>query len=87
MADYSPYQKNIINRYYDNFDTIKLQRLSELTTEIYLAEGAKRAKMWKQIGEILTALEVPATRIEHVLAKADVTILARLLEELHGKKP
>ncbi len=85
MADFSPYQKKIINRYYDNFDTIKLQKLSELVTEIYLAEGAKKARLWKQAGEALTAMEVPASRIEHVLAKADPAILARLLEELQGK--
>ena len=39
MADYSPYQKKIINRYYKNFDAIKHQQLSELATELYLAEG------------------------------------------------
>lgn len=39
MTDYTPYQQKIIKRYYDNQDSIQLQRLSELVGELYLAEG------------------------------------------------
>jgi hypothetical protein len=87
MADFSPHQKKIIKRYYDNFDSIKFQRLSELVTELYLAEGKKRDRLWTQVAEALTKLEFPATRIEHLLQKRDPALLAVVLKELdgHGK--
>ncbi len=49
MADYSPHQRKIIDRYYKNYDAIKYQRLAELVTELYLAEGKKRDRYWTQV--------------------------------------
>ena len=85
MADYSPYQEKIIKRYYRNFDAIKYERLSNLATELFLAEGKKTERLWKQVVETLTALEFPATRIEHLLSKRDPALLAGILKELDGK--
>ena len=85
MADHTPYQKKIIGRYYDNFEGIKLQRLSELATEIYLAEGKKAEKLWKQVGEILVALKVPQTQADHVVAQKNPAIIPGIVEEL-GRK-
>ena len=67
MADLSPYQQKIIKRYYNNYDSIQSQRLAELVTEIYLAEGKKLDRLWARVGEMLTKLEFPASRIEHLL--------------------
>lgn len=86
MPDHTPYQQKIIKRYYQNFDAIKHQRLSELTTEIYLSEGKKRDRLWKQVAEDLAQLEFPASRIEHLLSKKDPALLVGILEELQ-KKP
>ena len=86
MADYSPYQQKIIKRYYRNFDTIKAQRLSELATELYLAEGKARDRLWKQVADCLTKLEFPATRIEHLLQKRDPALLPGILKELEGSR-
>ena len=70
MADYTPYQQKIIKRYYRNFDAIKVQRLSELATDLYLAEGKKRDRLWKQVEESLRKLEFPESRIAHLLENA-----------------
>ena len=67
MTDYSPYQKKIIDRYYKNFDAIKHQQLSELATELYLAEGKKKDRLWKRVEESLRKLEFPESRIAHLL--------------------
>jgi hypothetical protein len=83
--DYTPYQRKIINRYYEHYDTIQVQKLSELVTEIYLAEGKKRDRLWKQVGDALTKLGFPAARIEHLLTKREVTLLPGILKELEGK--
>ena len=85
MADYSPYQQKIIKRYYDNFDAIQHQRLAELATDLYLAEGKKRDRLWKQVGEALAKLKFPESRIAHLLDKRDPSLLPGILKELEGR--
>jgi hypothetical protein len=86
VAKFSKYQQNIIKNYYQNQDTILLQRLGEQITELYLAEGKARAKRWKDISKVLEKLKVPATRIENMLKKDDPALVAKLLEELLAKQ-
>jgi hypothetical protein len=85
MDDYSPHQQKIIKRYYENFDAIQVQKLAELVTELYLAEGKKRQRLWKSASSILQKLKLPATRIQHIVEKDDPALLAKLLTELQGK--
>ncbi len=85
MADFSPYQQKIIKRYYNNYDSIQSQKLAEMVTEIYLAEGKKLDRLWTRVGEMLTKLEFPATRIAHLLEKRDPALLAGVMKELEGK--
>jgi len=85
MADYSPYQQKIIKRYYNNFDAIQGQRLAELTTDIYLAEGKKLDRLWKSVGDLLRKLEFPAARIDHLLERRDPKLLPGVLKELEGR--
>jgi hypothetical protein len=87
MAEHTPFQKKIIQRYYRNFDAIKYQQLSELATELYLAEGKSRDRLWKRVGENLRKLEFPESRISHLLEKKDPTLLVGVLAELEGQKP
>jgi hypothetical protein len=82
MADHTPYQRKIIERYYKNLDAILFQRLSELATELYLAEGKKRERLWAQVGESLRKLEFPERRVAHLLEVRDVTVLVEILKEL-----
>jgi hypothetical protein len=85
MAQLTKYQQSIVKRYYDNLDTVLLQRLGEQVTDLYLAEGKKRAKLWESIETSLTKLEVPKSRIEHVRKSDDARQLATLLQELLAK--
>jgi hypothetical protein len=85
MADHSPYQQKIIKRYYQNFSSLQVQRLGELVTELYLSEGKKTERLWKQVGESLTKLEFPASRVEHLLQKRDPSLLAGVLKELENQ--
>ncbi len=86
MADYSPYQKKIIDRYYRNYDTIKQQRLAELVTDLYLSEGKKRDRLWTQSAKLLKDLEFPESRIEHLLNKRDPALLAAVMKELDDSR-
>jgi hypothetical protein len=85
MADFSPYQQKIIKRYYNNFDSIQHQRLSEMIGDIYLSEGKKLDRLWKNVGELLRKMEFPAARIDHLLEKRDPKLLPGVLKELEGQ--
>ena len=82
MPNRSRHQQRIIKRYYENREAISLQRLSELVTELYLAEGKQRAQQWKYIVVALEKLDVPPSRITHLREKDDPRLLAQLVEEL-----
>jgi len=84
LSDFTKHQQGIIKRYYKNQDAIKLQRLGELVTDLYLAEGKKRERVWKTIVKALQVLELPATRIAHLVQKDDAALLAKLVKELEA---
>jgi len=86
MAERTKYQEKIIKNYYENRDAIALQRLSELVTDLYLAEGKAREKKWKAITSALEKLKVPQTRIEHLQKQDNPSLVARLVEELMAKQ-
>ena len=86
MAERSKYQQKIIKNYYENREAISLQRLGELVTELYLAQGKARQKQWKNIASALEKLKVPAERIEHLVKQDNPSLVARLVEELLAKK-
>lgn len=85
MEDFSRYQQGIIKRYYANQDGLQLQRLADLVAELYLAEGKKREKVWKSIATAMQKLEVPQSRIDHILKQNDPKLVANLVTELQGK--
>ena len=62
MAEHSKYQQKIIRNYYQNREAISLQRVQELVTELYLATGKKRAKLWDSLPGHLEKLGVKKTR-------------------------
>jgi hypothetical protein len=88
MADreYTPYQRKIINRYYEHADDLGYQKLSELVTEIYLAEGKKADRLWKQAEKALTRLKVDQAMKDHLLGKRDPAVLAEFVKDLTGRK-
>ena len=85
MAEHTPYQRKIIERYYKNLDAITFQRLSELATDLYLAEGKKKDRLWIRVEESLRKLEVPDARIAVLLEKRDPALLVGILKELEKK--
>lgn len=80
--DYSSYQQKAIRRFYDNRDQLDEQRLSELVANLYLAEGKKRAKLWETAQELMGRLNVPPSRIAHVVKSADPAILAEVVKDI-----
>ncbi len=83
---HSKYQQKIIKNYYDNRGAISLQRLSELVTDLYLAEGKARETKWKQAVGALEKLEIPKKQIDHLREQDNPALLARLVEEIMAKE-
>ena len=80
--DYSQYQKDVISGYYHNLDTIMLGKLSELVTELYLADTqAKQNRLWQRANKAMVKLKVPLAIIDHIMEKKDVEVLAKNLQD------
>jgi len=58
--DYSSYQQSVISDYYKNLDSIMLEKLSELVSELFLAETEKKqARLWERAHKAMTNLKIP----------------------------
>jgi hypothetical protein len=85
MAERSPYQQRIIRNYYENREDIMIQRLGELVTDLFLAEGKAKIKLWKRAAEILEKLKVPKNQIQHLVGSDNPTLVANMLKKLLEK--
>lgn len=86
MPERSSYQQKIIKNYYQNREAISLQRLQEMVTDLYLAEGKKRAQQWKRIAGHLEKLGLKPARIEHLVKQDDPALIVKIVEEFMEKK-
>lgn len=76
------YQESVIRQYYGNIETIMLQKLGELVTELYLAETKKKQdSLWQRVHKAMIKLKVAPAIIEHIMQKRDVEILAKNLQD------
>lgn len=82
VVERSKYQQKVIRNYYENRESIALQRVQELVTELYLSEGKKRERNWKSLGTHLAKLEVAQKTIDHLIASDDPQLAAQLVEKL-----
>ena len=83
---YSKHQQRIINNYYKNQGAISLQRLGELVTDLYLAEGKAREAKWKQAISALEKLGTPPQQIEHLRQQDNPALLAKVVEQLLARE-
>jgi hypothetical protein len=80
MENYSAHQQKIIKNYYHNRENIAVQRVQELITELYLATGKKREKVWDQLAGHLEKLGTPPDRISHLRAQDKPELVATLIQ-------
>ena len=85
MAERTKYQQKIIKNYYQNRESISLQRVQELVTELYLATGKKRARLWDSLGGHLAKLGLKQAEIDHLVAEEKPELVAKLVERLMNK--
>jgi len=86
--EYSNYQKDVISNYYQNLDSITLVKLGELVSELFLAEtDAKKDRLWERAHKAMLNLKIPPAIIGHIMAKKDVRILAKNLNDWLAHPP
>jgi len=85
MAKRSAYQQRVIRDYYQNQDAIAMQKLGDLVTDLYLAEGKARVRLWKRVTTSLEKLKIPNSRVQHIVQSDNPALLADLLRELLDK--
>jgi hypothetical protein len=78
----SKYQERAIRNYYENRDGIMLQRLGELVTDLFLAEGQAKVRLWKRVAMTLEKLKVPKDQIQHLVQSDNPTLVANVLKKL-----
>jgi len=80
--EYSKHQQNVIRRYYENLDAIKLHQLQDLVTELYLAQNSKKEdRLWERAEKAMRQLKIKPSIIEHIMQKRRVEILAENLQD------
>jgi len=86
--EFSKYQTDVVGRYYDNLNTIMLQKLGEIVTELYLADtDDKKNRLWQRVHKAMINLKVRPAIVSHIMEKKSVEILAKNLQDwLEGKK-
>lgn len=83
MTEYSKYQQGIIRRYYENRDTLALQKLAEIVSDLYVADSqAKVNRAWKSAHKQLLAAGVHEHQAGSICDDRDLGALAKLVGEL-----
>ena len=82
--EFSSYQRKVINRYYDNLDTIVVTRLGEIATDIALAGGdeKKLARLWKRAEQALERVKGQSNEVSQIIDQRDVEALARFVTKV-----
>lgn len=83
----TPYQKAKIDRYYQNLDTMTTQKLSELVSDLWLAEGQDKVKLWEVVAKALSKTRADSARVARITSGKDLQGLAKLVGELSIAKP
>ncbi len=81
MTERTRHQEKIIKKYYENRDSIGLQKASEAVTELYLSEGKKRAQVWKRLAGHLAKIGLKEDQIEQLQKDDNPEQVAKLLEK------
>jgi hypothetical protein len=73
-------QKKIIKNYYENRDQIMVQKLSEIVTELYLAESEKKkTQLWARAEKAMLNLKMKGSEIGKIMEERSLEALAKVV--------
>ena len=77
------HQDGIVKRYYEHRDTIALQNVSEIASDLFLCDNPKKeARLWERAAKALTHTGVDAQQFERIVADRDIEGMTRLINQL-----
>jgi len=83
VTERTPYQKGVIRRYYEHRDTLALQKLAEIVSDLYLETSRPKVdRAWKSAHAQLLAAGVHKHQAQSIVDDRDLGALARLVGEL-----
>ena len=81
--DRTPYQQGLIKRYYEHRDTLALQRLGEIVSDLYVATSEPKIdRAWAAAHKQLLAAGVHPHEAGTVVKERDLGALARIVARL-----
>jgi len=84
--DLSNYQRKIVDRYYSNIETITLNTLSEIVSDLYLATSPKKIEsLWKRAEKALAKADPEGRKAPKIIVSRDVAALASFVGDLSKK--
>lgn len=84
----SSYQQGIVKRYYNNLDSISLQKLGELVSDIAVCTDAKKVgDLWQRVHKALQKTPADQLKASRIVAERNTEALAKLVGELSNMKP
>lgn len=80
----NPNQQGIVRRYYKQIDSLVLNRLSELVSDLAVGEDPKKTpQLWARAQETLLKTPADPMRIARIVSQRSVEQLAKLVGELN----
>ena len=78
-----PYQKGIIRRYYEHRDTLALQKLAEIVSDLYGVTDEKKLKrVWRSALSQMIAAGVHAKRAQEIVDQRDLAGIAKIVQTM-----
>ena len=79
------HQRNIIKNYYENLDTLMLQKLGEIVSDLYMSDDdpAKQARLWESARKALQKLKAEPGRVSSITTRRNVEELALFVGDLN----
>ena len=79
----SRYQQGVIKRYYENRDTMSLQNLGEIVSDLFLCDDTKKTdRLWERVAKALKHTDAEREIVSKILSERDLTGLSELVNEL-----
>ncbi len=80
----SKYQEGIVRRYYEHADSRVATTLQEILSDLYLAEGKQKDKLWARAAEWLAKAGFEPAKVERAVKDKDIQALGRIINEIAG---
>ncbi len=81
--DLTPHQKGIVKRYYENRDTIAVNKLAETVSNLYLETNQRKIDTaWRNALKHMKAAGVHDHQASTIVEDRDLGALAKIVQEL-----